>query len=212
MDVKHVPVLIVGAGVGGLARLRAARQTRGPLPAGRKAPRGLHLSESPQPQLPQPGRSSVDWVWPTEVHAVAEQVSAMVVKPTLNSAAEEPAIDIDAIFAGLDTLSPEPAAQYCPQSRSEPILRDASDAVAARCGTARSCRRSNSMRPASPRWCATARRGSRRRSAPTISSAPTECTARSATRWESRRPATARCRSSSCSSTSGRLGASSSRT
>ncbi len=57
-----------------------------------------------------------------EVHAVADHVSAMIVKPTLNSADEELAIDIDAIFAGLDQLSPEPAAQYCPQSRLEPIL------------------------------------------------------------------------------------------
>lgn len=57
-----------------------------------------------------------------EVHAVAERVSTMVVKPTLGSPEEHPAIDMDAIFAGLDTVSPEPAAQYCPQSESEPIL------------------------------------------------------------------------------------------
>jgi putative polyketide hydroxylase len=46
----------------------------------------------------------------------------MVVKPALNSAEQQPAIDIDAIFAGMDELSPEPTAQYCPQSRLEPIL------------------------------------------------------------------------------------------
>ena len=57
-----------------------------------------------------------------EVHAVAEHVSAMMVKPTLNSADEELAINVDAIFAGFDKLSPEPAAQYCPQSRLEPML------------------------------------------------------------------------------------------
>ncbi|EUA10530.1 FAD binding domain protein [Mycobacterium kansasii 732] len=62
------------------------------------------------------------------VHAAAEHVSTMVVKPTLNSAEERPAMDIDALFAGLDTLSPEPAAQYCPQSKSEPILLGATRA------------------------------------------------------------------------------------
>src|SRR5262249_3052073 len=57
-----------------------------------------------------------------EVHAVADHVTAMTVKPTLNSPDEQLAIDVDAIFAGMDKLSPEPAAQYCPQSRLEPIL------------------------------------------------------------------------------------------
>ena len=57
-----------------------------------------------------------------EVHAVADHVSAMMVKPALNSGEEHLAIDVNAIFAGLDHLSPEPAAQYCPQSRLEPIL------------------------------------------------------------------------------------------
>ena len=40
----------------------------------------------------------------------------------MNSTEEEPAIDLDAIFAGLDVLSPEPTVQYCPQSRLEPLL------------------------------------------------------------------------------------------
>src|SRR6185437_4053569 len=31
-------------------------------------------------------------------------------------------LDVDAIFADMGELSPEPAAQYCPQSRLEPIL------------------------------------------------------------------------------------------
>jgi 2-polyprenyl-6-methoxyphenol hydroxylase-like FAD-dependent oxidoreductase len=46
----------------------------------------------------------------------------MLVKPALNSPDEELAIDIDAVFAGLEKFSPEPAAQYCPQSKLEPIL------------------------------------------------------------------------------------------
>lgn len=58
------------------------------------------------------------------VHAVADRVSALMVKPALNSPDERLAIDIDAIFAGMDKLSPEPAAQYCPQSRLEPMLLD----------------------------------------------------------------------------------------
>lgn len=57
-----------------------------------------------------------------EVHAVADHVSAMVVKAALNSREERPGLDVDAIFAGLGEFSPEPAAQYCPQSRLEPIL------------------------------------------------------------------------------------------
>lgn len=57
-----------------------------------------------------------------QVRAVADRVSAMTVKPALNSPDERQAIDIDAIFAGMDKLSPEPAAQYCPQSRLEPML------------------------------------------------------------------------------------------
>lgn len=57
-----------------------------------------------------------------EVHAVAARVSTMMVKPALASAEQQPAIDMDAIFAGLDAVSPEPAAQYCPQSESEPML------------------------------------------------------------------------------------------
>src|SRR6202040_3895739 len=57
-----------------------------------------------------------------EVHAVADRVSDMVVKPALNSTEEKLAIDIDTLFAGLDQLSPEPAVQYCPQSSLEPML------------------------------------------------------------------------------------------
>ncbi|EID17965.1 FAD binding domain-containing protein [Mycobacterium xenopi RIVM700367] len=57
-----------------------------------------------------------------EVHAVAEHVSEMISKPALNSAEEYPGMDVDAVFGGLEHLSPEPTAQYCPQSRLEPIL------------------------------------------------------------------------------------------
>ena len=53
---------------------------------------------------------------------MADGVSSMVLKPTLNSTEQRQALDIDAIFSGMAELSPEPAAQYCPQSSLEPIL------------------------------------------------------------------------------------------
>lgn len=117
----RVPVLIVGAGVGGLAMsaLLAQHGVRSLLVEKRREvfiyPKARNLSFRSLEILRGLGLSD-------EVHQVAEHVSNMVAKPTLNSPAEEPAIDIDAIFAGLDTLSPESAVQYCPQSRLEPIL------------------------------------------------------------------------------------------
>ncbi len=117
----RVPVLIAGAGAGGLATsaLLAKHGVRSLLVEKRREtfiyPKARNLSFRSLEILRGLGLAN-------EVHAVAEQVSAMVVKPTLNSAQEEQALDIDAIFAGLDALSPEPTAQYCPQSRLEPIL------------------------------------------------------------------------------------------
>jgi putative polyketide hydroxylase len=118
---EHVPVLIVGAGAGGLATsaLLGKHGVRSLLVEKRHEvfiyPKARNLSFRSLEILRGLGLSD-------EVHAVADHVSAMTVKPTLNSADEELAIDIDAIFAGLDKHSPEPAAQYCPQSRLEPIL------------------------------------------------------------------------------------------
>nr|WP_253842817.1 FAD-dependent monooxygenase [Mycobacterium colombiense] len=120
----RVPVLIVGAGVGGLATsaLLAQHGIRSLLVEKRREfflyPKARNLSFRSSEVLRGLGLRD-------EVRAVAEHVSAMVVRPTLNSAVQEPALDVEAIFAGLDKLSPEPAAQYCPQSRLEPILRDA---------------------------------------------------------------------------------------
>jgi putative polyketide hydroxylase len=117
----HVPVLIVGAGAGGLATsaLLAKHGVHSLLVEKRREvfiyPKARNLSFRSLEILRGLGLSD-------EVHAVADHVSAMTVKPTLNSADEELAIDIDAVFAGLDKFSPEPAAQYCPQSRLEPIL------------------------------------------------------------------------------------------
>ena len=114
-------MLIVGAGAGGLATsaLLAKHGIHSLLVEKRREvfvyPKARNLSFRSLEILRGLGLSD-------EVHAVADHVSAMTVKPTLNSADEELAIDIDAIFAGMDELSPEPTAQYCPQSRLEPIL------------------------------------------------------------------------------------------
>ena len=121
MAVEHVPVLIVGAGAGGLATsaLLAEHGVRSLLVEKRREifiyPKARNLSFRSLEILRALGLEA-------EVHAVAERVSDMVVKPTLDSAEEKLAIDIDAFFAGLDQLSPEPAVQYCPQSSLEPML------------------------------------------------------------------------------------------
>jgi putative polyketide hydroxylase len=120
---EHVPVLVVGAGAGGLATsaLLAKHGVRSLLVEKRREvfiyPKARNLSFRSLEILRGLGLSD-------QVHAVADHISDMVVKPTLNSAHEELAIDVDAIFSGMDKLSPEPAAQYCPQSRLEPILLD----------------------------------------------------------------------------------------
>ncbi|BBY37671.1 FAD-dependent oxidoreductase [Mycobacterium mantenii] len=120
----RVPVLVVGAGVGGLAMSALLTQHGvGSLLVEKRResflyPKARNLSFRSSEILRGLGLRD-------EIRAVAEHVSALVVKPTLISTVEEPALDIDAIFAGLDNVSPEPAAQYCPQSRLEPILRDA---------------------------------------------------------------------------------------
>ena len=121
MNVTHVPVLIVGAGAGGLATsaLLAKDGVASLLVEKRREifiyPKARNLSFRSLEVLRGLGLDD-------EVHAVADRVSDMVVKPTLNSAEEKLAIDIDSFFAGLDQLSPEPAVQYCPQSSLEPML------------------------------------------------------------------------------------------
>ncbi|KLO40816.1 FAD-binding protein [Mycobacterium nebraskense] len=121
MTATRVPVLIVGAGAGGLATsaLLAKHGVHSLLVEKRREvfiyPKARNLSFRSLEILRGLGLSD-------EVHAVADHVSAMMLKPALNCAEEQLAIDVNAIFAGLDQLSPEPAAQYCPQSRLEPIL------------------------------------------------------------------------------------------
>ncbi len=112
---------MVGAGAGGLATsaLLAKHGIRSLLVEKRREvfiyPKARNLSFRSLEILRGLGLSD-------QVHAVADHVSAMMVKPALNSPDERLAIDVDAIFAGMDKLSPEPAAQYCPQSRLEPML------------------------------------------------------------------------------------------
>jgi putative polyketide hydroxylase len=121
MSISHIPVLIVGAGAAGLttSALLAKHGTYSLLVERRREifiyPKARNLSFRSLEILRGLGLAD-------EVHAVADRVSDMVVKPTLNSAEETLAIDIDAFFAGLDQLSPEPPVQYCPQSSLEPIL------------------------------------------------------------------------------------------
>jgi putative polyketide hydroxylase len=121
MNVTHVPVLIVGAGAGGLSAsaLLSKYGVRSLLVEKRREtfiyPKARNLSFRSLEILRGLGLAD-------QVHAVADRVSDMVVKPTLNSPEEKLAIDIDAFFAGLDQLSPEPSVQYCPQSSLEPML------------------------------------------------------------------------------------------
>lgn len=118
---SRVPVLIVGAGAAGLATsaLLAKYGVRSMLIEKRREvfiyPKARNLSFRSLEILRGLGLSD-------QVHAVADGVSGMVVKPTLNSVDQAPAIDVDAIFAPFVGLSPEPPAQYCPQSKLEPML------------------------------------------------------------------------------------------
>ena len=119
MTATRVPVLIAGAGGLATSALLAKHGVRSLLVEKRREvfiyPKARNLSFRSLEILRGLGLCD-------EVHAVADHVSAMMVKPALNSGEEQLAIDVNAIFAGLDRLSPEPAAQYCPQSRLEPIL------------------------------------------------------------------------------------------
>ncbi|MCV7166241.1 FAD-dependent monooxygenase [Mycobacterium stomatepiae] len=121
MDVTRVPVLIVGAGAAGLttSALLAKHGVRSLLVEKRSEvfiyPKARNLSFRSLEILRGLGLAD-------EVHAIARGVSAMLSKPTLNSAEEHQAFDVNAIFAPFKDLSPEPAAQYCPQSALEPIL------------------------------------------------------------------------------------------
>lgn len=121
MTTTRVPVLIVGAGAAGLATsaLLAKHGVRSLLVEKRREvfiyPKARNLSFRTLEILRGLGLAD-------EIHAVANGVSDMLSKPTLDSAEQRQAIDINAIFAPFEELSPEPGGQYCPQSAFEPIL------------------------------------------------------------------------------------------
>jgi putative polyketide hydroxylase len=121
MTVRHVPVLIVGAGAAGLATsaLLAKHGVRSLLVEKRSEvfiyPKARNLSFRSLEILRGLGLAD-------EVHAIAQGISGMITKPTLNSADEPQAFDVDAIFSPFKDLSPEPGGQYCPQSAFEPML------------------------------------------------------------------------------------------
>lgn len=117
----EIPVLVVGAGAGGLATSALlAKCGVGSLVVERRGevfryPKARNLSFRSLEILRALGVGEA-------VHAVAAASSDVVIMTALNSPEQRTALDVDAIFAGLDGLSPEPSVQYCPQSRLEPIL------------------------------------------------------------------------------------------
>lgn len=121
MSVTRVPVLIVGAGAGGLtaSALLGRYGVRSLLVEKRDEvfiyPKARNLSFRSLEILRELGLAD-------EVHAVADGVSDMIGKPALNSAEEWEAFNADELFAPFAELSPEPAGQYCPQSALEPML------------------------------------------------------------------------------------------
>ncbi len=121
MGVTRVPVLIVGAGAGGLtaSALLARFGVRSLLVEKRDEvfiyPKARNLSFRSLEILRELGLSG-------DVHAVAEGVSSMRGRSTLNSAEEWESFDADAFFSLFSELSPEPGGQYCPQSAFEPML------------------------------------------------------------------------------------------
>lgn len=121
MNVTHVPVLIVGAGAAGLttSALLAKHGVRSLVVEKRGEvfiyPKARNLSFRSLEILRGLGLAD-------EVHAIAHGVSDMLSRPTLNSAEQRQALDVNAIFAPFEDLSPEPGGQYCPQSAFEPIL------------------------------------------------------------------------------------------
>nr|WP_321182505.1 FAD-dependent monooxygenase [Mycobacterium kansasii] len=115
-------------------------------------------------------------------------------------------------FRSMEDPSPEPAAQYRPQSKSEPILLGA---TRARGGEVRYGTEFVSFDMDEAGVTATIadrESGERETVRADYLIAPTACTARSARRSRLPRPVTGRCRSMSSSSTSGRRGGISSHT
>ncbi|MCV7174986.1 FAD-dependent monooxygenase [Mycolicibacterium sphagni] len=120
-DTVEVPVLIVGAGAGGLtaAAVLAKHGVESLVVEQRQElfryPKARNLSFRSLEILRGLGLSDA-------AHAVGASVSDMVMKPSLDSTEETPGLDVGVIFQGLENVSPEPPVLYCPQSRLEPLL------------------------------------------------------------------------------------------
>jgi putative polyketide hydroxylase len=121
MSGRDCPVVIVGAGVGGLAAstLLAHQGVHSLLIEKRREifvyPKARNLTFRSLEILRRMG------VGPA-VDAVAEHITTMVAKHTLNSAEETAAFDAESSLPSVYDLSPEPFGKYCPQSKLEPIL------------------------------------------------------------------------------------------
>jgi putative polyketide hydroxylase len=121
MPERRWPVLIVGAGAGGLAAstLLADQGVHSLLVEKRRQisvyPKARNLTFRSLEVLRRLGLESA-------VNAVAEHISTLVGKETLSSAEQKAVLDVDSIFPSAEGLSPEPFGKYCPQSRLEPIL------------------------------------------------------------------------------------------
>lgn len=188
MKVTRVPVLIVGAGVGGLAMsaLLAKDGVSSLLIERRREvfiyPKARNISFRTFEILCRLGVGDA-------VHAVAERSWAAVVKATVNSAAEEPDMGMNALVSELvsefDGLSPEPAVQFCPQSRSEPILLAEARRLGSEVRYGTELSSSSRTRTVSQRYCATGTWERPKRCAPTTWLRPTVSIAQSERRLAS---------------------------
>src|SRR4030081_2630200 len=100
MNVSRIPVLVVGAGVGGLATSALLAKHRIPsLLVERRREVFIY------PKGRNPNFRSLEILCGLgvgdQVHAVADGVSSMAVKSTLASSEQRQALDVDAIFSGM---------------------------------------------------------------------------------------------------------------
>jgi putative polyketide hydroxylase len=123
MSDRHIPVLIAGAGVGGLSMsaMLARYGVDSLLVEKRRAtfvyPKARNLTFRSLEILRRLGVGNA-------VDEVAEHITTMVSKETLSSHDEREAFDAGSALPSAEGLSPEPYGRYCPQSRLEPILLD----------------------------------------------------------------------------------------
>ena len=123
MSNRRLPVLIAGAGVGGLSMsaMLARHGVDSLLVEKRRAtfvyPKARNLNFRSFEILRRLGVGDA-------VDGVAEHISTMVCKETLSNPEQSGVFDAASTLASAEGLSPEPYGRYCPQSRLEPILLD----------------------------------------------------------------------------------------